>query len=234
MGNGARVTGRSMSRMIVLVPSRGRPQNIGRLLDAWEKTHANADLLVAIDDDDPAVDGYKATGCDLHIGPPNRLGPWLNILAPVYATQYDIIGNIGDDHVPRTDYWCDQIREALTTTGIAYGDDRVHGKNLATQFWITSNIISALGWMVPPGLKHLYVDNAVMELGRAADVLTYLPEMVMEHMHPIAGRSEWDEVYASANSDERYTEDKAAFDAWSRYDLPRDAEVVHRLKGQIV
>ena len=42
----------------MLCPSRGRPGNITELRAAWDQVTESAELLVAVDDDDPALPGY--------------------------------------------------------------------------------------------------------------------------------------------------------------------------------
>jgi betaine-homocysteine S-methyltransferase len=40
--------------------------------------------------------------------------------------------------------------------------------------------------MMLPGCEHMYVDNAVLELGRAANRIAYVPEVVIEHPELVA------------------------------------------------
>jgi hypothetical protein len=76
--------------------------------------------------------------------------------------------------------------------------------------------------MAPPTLTHLYVDNAWLDLGRALESITYLPDTVIEHLHPHAGKAEPDEGYERVNGDAMYDADRAAYDAWKIH-LGQDA-----------
>jgi hypothetical protein len=120
------------------------------------------------------------------------------------------------------------ITDALTElgSGIAYGNDLLQGERLPTAAFMTSDIIRTLGWMCPPTLEHLYIDNAWLELGRAMGRLRYLPDVVLEHLHPDAGKAQQDQTYAEANHPDRDRRDKAAFEAWRRDGLPRDLELL--------
>lgn len=96
-------------RSVWICPSRNRPANIARLLNAWDDTRAQSDLVVAVDDDDDQLAAYRELFNDvdpsqfhLVVGPRLRLGPTLNYIAPQYAGDYDAIGFLGDDHIPRT------------------------------------------------------------------------------------------------------------------------------------
>jgi hypothetical protein len=49
-----------MSDLLMLVPSRSRPESIARLRDAWQETvRGNSRLVVLVDDDDPVLKEYQ-------------------------------------------------------------------------------------------------------------------------------------------------------------------------------
>ena len=221
-----------MSALTILVPTRGRPDNLARLWQGFLDTCVEPTRLIAlVDNDDPQLVGYQALADRLEgepffrmvSGPRLRLGPTLNVAAPIWALRSDAIGFMGDDHLPRTVGWDGRYLAALERlgSGLVYGNDRIQGAALPTQVAMTSDIVLATGAMVPPGAVHLWLDNAWLALGQALDAITYLPDVVVEHMHPIAGRAEWDAGYAEANTDERSDADRAVFEAWQRDDLPR-------------
>jgi hypothetical protein len=216
-----------MPELLVIVPSRGRPQNIARLIAAWADTASpdrGTDLLVAVDDDDPAKLDYLAATSEapfawLEAAPGPRVPGMTNVLnhyARAYAGSYQYLGFCGDDHLPITPGWDARIRYVLGLwpAGICYGDDQLQRANLPTAVFLTANIVRRLGWMAPPMLRHLYVDNAWKDLGLAAGVLTYLPEVVIQHVHPVAQRAAWDEGYARVNHPDLDTQDREAYLAW--------------------
>jgi hypothetical protein len=96
--------------LIMLCPSRGRPGNITELRAAWDQVTDHAELLVAVDDDDPALPGYQDARV---LSSPRRLGPILNTLAAEAAAGYDAVGFLGDDHRPRTPGWDTRLLAAL-------------------------------------------------------------------------------------------------------------------------
>jgi hypothetical protein len=65
--------------------------------------------------------------------------------------------------------------------------------------------------MAPPNQKQLFVDNYWKALGEALGTLTYLPEVIIEHLHPIAGKAPSDASYELSNSPERWRHDEEAF-----------------------
>jgi hypothetical protein len=221
-----------MPDLTMIVPTRGRPDNLRQLWAAWRATSSSYSLLVAvIDTDDPEHDNYwrvrDEIGDDPHFkmvaGPRLRLGPTLDLAAREAADRSFAVGFLGDDHRPRTDGWDTAYLAELRRldTGIVYGDDLIQHEALPTQVAMTSDIIRATGHMVPPGAIHMYLDNAWKSLGEALGALSYLPQVVVEHCHPIAGTAEWDAGYREVNDGAVYDFDKAVFEQWQSIDLPR-------------
>lgn len=217
--------------LTILVPTRGRPANLARLWQGFRDTCEYETRLVAlVDSDDPELSGYQAIYRQLKdepmfrmgIGPRLRLGPTLNVAAPKWAARSDAVGFMGDDHLPRTVGWDGRYLTTLKNlgTGLVYGNDLIQGQALPTQVAMTSDIILATGHMVPVGLVHLYADNAWLALGQALNSIVYLPEVTVEHLHPIAGRAQWDAGYAEANTDARSDADRAVFERWREHELP--------------
>ncbi len=217
-----------MSDFCLIVTSRGRPDNWARLSrELAYTTTTDLDVWLILDDDDPTAEAYEVPSSKLHgrrhIGP--RLGHIgsLNEWAANAAEQgYRIIGQVGDDHVPRTIGWDARIREALDMPGIAYGNDLFQGENLPTAVFMHGDVIRATGKFAPERLWHLYADNYWRDLGAAAGCLRYLPDVIIEHLHPAAGKSEHDATYEDSNNGGVWTADAAEWDRYQREQLPED------------
>lgn len=223
--------------LLYIVPSRGRPANIERLRDAFDLVH-QADLLVAIDIDDPALDDYVAIadrrGGRWDVGERRRLVGTLNHIAASDATEnYRYVGFMGDDHLPRTPDWDTELvhtLDRLGAGGIAYGNDLIQGPNLPTAVALDRRIITTLGYMAPPVLTHMFADNWWRDLGTALGTLAYLPHVVIEHLHPIAQRAEWDNGYTEVNAPAVMDADHAAYQRWHAEHL---ADAVTTLQGAL-
>ena len=219
----------SRPTMITLVPSRGRPQNIARMLDAYKATGASSSLVVLVDDDDPMVDAYLATGAHVVVGPRKRIGPTLNDFAP--KCTHDVIGFMGDDHVPRTPGWDKAIWEASTHWSVVYGDDLYQRERLATACWQGRGIVQTIGQFCPPGCWHLYLDDYWMSLGRGLGSLRFLPNVVIEHVHPHAKvdgkpKAVKDDGYKECNSASMYQHDRDLWEEYSASGLAADLKKV--------
>jgi len=208
----------SAPRIVYLVPSRGRPANIVELVEAWDTTvlgDSTAELVVAVDDDDSRLDDYRAVDlpewATLVVGPRRRLGGTLNELAPALAREYAGVGFMGDDHRPRSLGWDYALATALEPGAVLYGNDLVQGPALPTAVLLDARIVDVLGYFVPPGMLHLWLDNYWLELGRQLGTLRYLPGVVIEHVHPVTGRVEWDDGYRENNAPAVWDHDEARY-----------------------
>lgn len=243
-----------MREMLVIVPTRSRPQNVAPLVEAWLDTDGfdAADLLFAIDADDPAYPEYhyqldrahellrdEALGVriDYHrFGSHLQLVPKLNATATIHAEPRRsrfALGFAGDDHRPRTPGWSQQQLAALRDlgTGIVYPDDGYQGARIPTSWAMTTDIIRALGAMVPAPVEHLFCDNAVRDLGEVAGCLRYLPDVLVEHLHPIAGKAEDDAQYQRVNSRSQWRSDKRAYREWCTRDLAGQADAIRAIRA---
>lgn len=205
------------SPLLVIVPTRGRPQNAARLAKAFEETDSlNAELVFVADHDDPELIAYHTAAPRLLVyrGETGRgMTASLNWAAGLYADIYDHLGFMGDDHLPRTAGWDAHVLGALDTVQprVVYGNDLLQGEALPTAAFMPSRMVRALGFMAPPVLRHLYVDNFWLDLGRALGGLRYLPDVVIEHIHPAAGKTAMDERYAVVNAAEADLADRRAW-----------------------
>lgn len=220
--------------LAVIVPSRGRPQNIAEFAESWRATGSTADLFVGLDNDDPQRDFYPADEDITYIvGPRLRMAGTLNKIATDLAPFYNHIGFAGDDHRFRSVGWQKAICDALDElgTGIAYGNDLLQGERIPTAVFMSSDIIQALGWMALPGARHLFLDDGWRSLGDALGAITYLPDVVIEHLHPVAGKAEWDEGYNLNNSTVTWEHDEAIYKSWLANDLARDVAKIRAFSG---
>lgn len=221
----------SSARLLVICPSRARVPNIVNLVDAWQATTAGAELVVCLDEDDPELGDYLAV---LHDAPTVRrevwawrsLCDWVNLMCRMYADEYDIFGQIGDDHHPRTVGWDSAVREAMQPNGVVYCNDLHQGERLPTAAFVDAEIPRRLGYMVPPTIRHLYMDNYFRSLGEALGTLRYLPDVIIEHMHPHAHKAQMDDGYRQVNNRTAYREGKLAFERYVAHQLAEDVDTL--------
>jgi hypothetical protein len=229
--------------LVVIVPSRGRPNSITRLAQTFANTtqDPNTKLWVAVDFDDPDISKYQdtATTFDTQVTVVEVIGGCMSAAlneaaeAAVGDLTVEAIGFMGDDHLPRTPGWDTTYLATLREMGIGivYGDDKLQSEALPTQCAMSASIVRTLGWMCPPVLRHLWIDNFWLDLGKAAGCLRYLPDVTIEHMHPYNDKAEMDAGYERVNSLEMIDSDRAAYERYATECLARDVEKVGALRG---
>lgn len=228
--------------VVVVVPTRGRPEAARQTVAAIQETavRVSTRIVLAVDRDDPELAAYRRMVDGLH-PLEYREDPVLVVLdrdetgdlvkatntVSMRIAREDpgcIIGNLGDDHRPRTLGWDAAIADALDTPGIAYGDDLLQGERLPTAPFISASIVLALGWYALPSCRHMFIDDAWKTLGKALGCLRFLPDVVIEHVHPGAGKAPLDPGYVRA--DASTDSDRAAYWAWRAGYLGLDVAAV--------
>lgn len=243
------------ARMLIIVPTRSRPENVAKVVRAWEETDAfeHASLLFAFDRDDPKAGEYQQALAEvdgpwrgvhgLSLPEWQPLVPKLNGVAVAEVTgewrhfDYFAIGFAGDDHLPRTPGWAARYLEKLIEmgTGVVSCPDGYRPDKLPTQWAMTADIVRALGRMVPAPVEHLYCDNAVQDLAEAAGCYAYLDDVLIEHMHPLAGKTKFDDQYRHVNRPDQFRQDSEAYEEWKRpgAELQLHAEIVRELRSGV-
>ncbi len=148
----------------------------------------------------------------------------LNWLAQMHIMHYEMVGFMGDDHLPRTPHWDEELCRSIRQQGggLAYGNDLLQGEALPTAVVMETRIPHALGYMAPPLLEHLWVDNFWLKLGLGIGHLCYRRDVIIEHLHPGAGKADWDQEYARTGSADKDQRDRAAFEEYCQKQLQDD------------
>jgi hypothetical protein len=213
--------------LAVLVPSRGRPDNLKRFINAVQDTAEDSFVFTRLDDNDPALQQYKemfrtSPLNNFHVTYGERVGlaESINELAAIAVEKgYSHVSMFGDDVLPITPGWDTALIEGLGgKLGVAYGDDGLrdkHAPDLATHYVTQVEVYLRLGYLAPPGFKHLFIDNVMGEVGLFLDNLVYVP-VELRHLHPWAeGEGLHDQTYAEGGRNHALgAADKHAFINW--------------------
>lgn len=215
-----------------------------------ETTHLLAtNLILVVDSDDPHLGEYidipgrfMAPSGGKPLAPPDAIHVMVlradetgsltkatNTAAKRVWDDDVVIGHVGDDHLFRTPGWDRAMVEALREPGIAYGNDLNVRELLPTAPFISSAIPRALGWYALPACAHMYIDNAWKMLGQGLDRLRYLPDVIIEHMHPSVRKARDDEGYQRANA--AWAADQRAFDLWLEVGYANDMGRLRKALG---
>jgi hypothetical protein len=215
--------------LVVLIPSRGRPDDVERMAVAFAETGADdVAVLYAVEHDDPTIDEYRAAVAEwfafgeVLAVQAGAMAPAINLAARHALDDLDpyALAVLNDDHVPRTLGWHTTMVDALRTfhpaVGMVYPDDGYQGAKLSTVWAVTGSWVRTLNRMIPAKVGHLYADNAMMDLAGEVGCRTYMPAVLIEHMHPAAGKAPDSDAYRRVNGREQYRADRALFRVWQQ------------------
>ncbi len=216
----------------VLIPSRGRPLSVERVVRSCALTcRADTKIRFAFDDDDPKLEDSiaAAQGHSYMTGPRDTLTGWTNKLAARHAGHAPALGSFGDDHMPVTDGWDEQLLESLPAGGgYCYPNDQ-RRDDIPEAVVISSAIVKALGWMSPPFVTHWFQDNVWRDLGAGAGCLVYRADVIVRHLHPNVLGKPGDATNHDAA--QRYDSDLAAYQRWRLRGMSRDLGAVRGVRA---
>lgn len=197
-----------------ILPTRSRPHNLLRLIDAWTTTGASTSCELCIDFDDPfrnQIETMKTPGWGLFIG---RRGP----LSALYNNAYERhpsepwYGFIADDVVPITKDWDIRLIEAAGSDGMAVpaGGETTGG---CPHFVLGGDLVRSVGWLSLPGLDRIYIDTVWCDIAKDRGVYREVPNVKLEHMHFSNGKAPIDETYRKY----RKSQDKLIYNNWRQH-----------------
>ena len=152
--------------------------------------------MVGFDYDDPLRTSYNTHGCNVVTaveGTHPTIADWTNTLARISkdATHYLICG---DDYVMRTPGWDIKLRaECAHGIGAAFPDDGYQHK--PTAILVPKAFMDITGYLAWPELNRWFIDAWIEDVCNKAGILTYVPEVLFEHMHHFAGKAAPDPTY---------------------------------------
>lgn len=190
----------------LLLPSRGRPTSVDRLIASARATaHApeNLEFVIRLDDDDPTtvhphLTQYREqSSVKLLTGPRTTLSAYWNECWRV--ARGPIFAQMGDDIVFRTQNWDQMVLDAFDAVpdkiALVHGDDGgSNGKNFATHGFLHRHWTDTLGYFTAPYFSSDFGDSWLMDLAERVGRRRYI-EMLTDHLHPVHGKGEWDQTH---------------------------------------
>lgn len=201
-----------------LVPTRGRIHtNLRRLLRALEVTETSTRVYVVVDEDDyhDHAEAYDTLGCDLFMvtgGSSGEAFEQARMMLSTFETEW--VGFLSDDLVPETKGWDLELLAHLNGTNVISSNDGAHAPRRMNGAVVWSApLLRAVGYVYPPGLKHMYVDDVWEELGRAIGIWYCEMDVMVRHAHASWGGQK-DAITTRANA--FLPGDQLTYQAWRR------------------
>lgn len=231
-----------VTEIIVLCPSRENAMGALEMVRSAYKTmhRIGTEIIVVIDKDEPQAHLYRSipsmvederpTGSE----PPRIMvvegGSLTKATNEAVARIWDedsIVGHVGDDHRFRTEGWDTAIRaKLLAEPGVAYAYDGFRSA-WASAWWTNMVIVRTLGWLAVPGSMHLTIDDVFMDIGAGLGRLHFMPEILIEHLHPAGGKVEWRPIVQSHYARDRRAKEEANL---ARYRAENFADDIRKLQ----
>lgn len=215
----------------IFCPTRSKPNFAADLaLSYTKRPHEHSELILVIPQDQdslyPVIPGtlrrlHPFTGITGVVKPSN----W----ASAQLLDYDHLALINDDMLFRTEDWEARVLRSLETHWLCYTNDLHQGPNLCGLFFVRSDVVRALGWFHPPMMKHLCVDCVWTDFCREVGGTEYLPDVVIEHIHPHAGKRPMDEITGSLNAGPEYTEAHRVWNVYKQQQLAQDVAKIRKV-----
>lgn len=216
-------------RIIIVCPTRSRPKFASQLAQSFlDRPHSHSRLVLVVPQEQselyPEIPGVEI----LHHPLPGITGivPPANVFAKTLSQQCDTLSVTGDDSLFRTDDWEARVIESRQSHWLCYTNDLHQFNRLIGNYFVDSRVINALGWFWPPCFCQLYADNAWGEICKRIGNIEYLSDVVIEHIHPNAGKRPMDELTAAMNSADKYSESAAIFERYMSSDFNGDVSIV--------
>lgn len=181
----------------LVVPSRRRPDRYKEMVEsALDTANGHLQFITRLDEDDESYKSYP------HYGP--QIIARRGVLSDAWndgarLADGDYIMMAADDLIFRTGGWDTLVEKAFQTLpdgiGLVHVNDGFQNERIATHPIITRQWYQTVTYLCPPYFTADYNDVWLHEVADAIGRRLYLPDVLVEHMHPDAGKSDFDIVY---------------------------------------
>lgn len=192
--------------LLTIIPTRSRPEQCARLIESFDKTTDNADLLFVVDPDDQSYANMDWKGhAVVTMDPRGTMVQKLNFAAGQFLDDYDQMVWYADDNEFLTEHWDTLMLKKLADmggSGWVYSYD--NRRSDIPETWLAStDVIRFLNWFAPPMLNQYYVADSIGLIARRASMIRFCRDVVVAHHHY--------EVDPNVQHDETYREAEALF-----------------------
>lgn len=186
----------------VLCPTRNRPGNVERMTESAQVTADGiVEFVFYTDSDAPGSVPETISSRDharVLTGERIVLSDMWNACAAQAGGQ--ILMQCDDEVIFRTPGW-----DAMVAAAFAQYPDHiafVHGRDLyqpdgtfGTLGFLHRRWVDTVGYFTPPHFSCDYGDTWLNDVSNALGRRVYLPEVITEHLHPVAGKAQWDATH---------------------------------------
>ena len=220
-----------------LCPTQGRAlTNVPRLLKACAATNMTTPAVLVVDDEEYAAnfghyDALKLpSNWHIHTTKGGSSGIAFEEARRALCPGAEWVGFLSDDLIPETPEWDTKLIAHLLAFGVVSCNDGAHApKRLNGAVVWSRDLIYAVGYVYPPDLAHMFVDDVWEELGKATGVWHCDMSVMVRHAHASWGGLK-DATMKRANA---FTgTDQRVFEAWKRSERADAIDRIFALMAQ--
>lgn len=187
----------------ILLPTRGRPENVTRLIDSALDTASDPkdiEFVIAVDEDDKSM-------ADMLENPPRQTTIFSvsrQVLSKYWNDCFekangDILMHCGDDIIFRTDNWDTVVKDTFNkfedNIVFVFGNDgSPHNGKFGTHGFIHRKWAETVGYFVPPYFSSDFNDSWLNDVARMIGRHVHI-DILTEHMHPDLNKAIYDKTH---------------------------------------
>jgi glycosyltransferase involved in cell wall biosynthesis len=191
--------------LVIIIPTKDRPQNVARVLASIRETTPDARVLFVVEPSDEATHrAVEAEGGEMLVV---HGGYAKKINRAVQATTEPLIFQGADDLIFHPG-WFEAARGRLTEgIGVVGTNDLalkrvmagVHSTHaLITRDYAKRGTIDNPARLLHEGYWHECVDEEFVETAMARNAFAHAADSIVEHIHPVAGKAPVEGFYSKA------------------------------------
>ena len=213
-----------------LLPSRQRAAtNLKRFINYAMATDTTTRIVIVIDEDDAVPDvGYLPKNFEVLPVPGGSSGAafeqarekLMNI-----GTQW--VGFLSDDLIPETPEWDTRIIANLAGYNVVSTNDGAHApKRMNGAVAWSADLVRAVGYVYPPGLNHMFVDDTWEEIARECDNWFCDMSIMVRHAHHSWGGAK---DATTARAEGFFAQDSVRYQQWLQNEKGPAVEAIQQL-----
>lgn len=208
-------------QLAVLIPVLGRPHRVQVVAESVRAATPDADILFICDPDDTATKDAVALAGARMISPGGSYAHKIN--HGVRATDTPLLFLGADDldfHPGWFEIASSHIDALVQVVGVNdLCSRRVQAGQHATHFLMTREYalrptIDGETGPLSEAYDHSFVDDELVATARYRQAIKFATDAIVEHLHPDAGKADWDPTYEKGRA--RMRDDRRLFRARSR------------------
>lgn len=233
-------------KAVCLLPSLSRAALVKKSFEYYKKANITIPVWVLVDKTDPQKEEYLKLeyppGCVLILTEAITLGDKCRELWDQYV-NHDAVMLINDDHLWITPEADEKILAQInghnvigTNDGPSIDKPWNAPHRICGAICFSGKVLRALGWMFPPGLQHLYSDDAWGYICGKAMNCNILMDVCVHHDHAYKDPTKKDDTYFKINGTGDFSiqaptgglwdNDRKALETWLKTTAEADAQRV--------